>query len=319
MGSLSRVQTSPGPRHSRVWLALCALAVLASSTFAGATENGASVYPAGVETVVPGIQPGARQSTLNEFTAYYAANEFDNAQGTNSVPEFKLRVFVTAFKFTHNWGWKLLGGTVESVVALPLIYQQLHVAPGKFSRYSLSNVDLVPVSVTYRQGDLHWFYEADFFTTAAGYHAADVLNIGQHNLAVAPVAGVTYLPHKGAIELSSRLSYIVNGPDKAAGYQSGNEFIWEYTADRAFAHDKFAAGMNGAYCQQTTGDTLQGVAYLGGFKGRDLAIGPQVRFPMGKQGGFAFKYYRDTLVQNRPRGNTVWFQISIPVKFSSHS
>ncbi len=309
----------PGPRRATIWLVFCALAAVAAAAPAGATENGVSVYPAGVETVVPGIQPGARQSTLNEFTAFYAANEFDDAQGKSFQPEFKLRVFVTAFKFTHNWGWKLFGGTVESVAALPLIYQQLHVAPGKFSRYSLSNVDLVPVSVTYHKGDLHWFYEADFFTRASGYHAEDVLNIGLHNLAIAPVAGFTYLPHKGAAELSSRLSYIVNGADKATGYHSGNEFIWEYTVDRAFAHDKFAAGINGYYSQQTTGDTLHGVVYQGGFKGRDLAIGPQFRFPMGKGGGFAFKYYRDTLVQNRPRGNAFWFQISFPVKFSRHS
>ncbi len=305
----------PGPRGP-VWLAIGALLTLAIAVPACATENGASVYPAGAETVVPGLQPHPGKSTINEFTAVYAANEFDNAQGKSSLPEFKLRVFVTAIKITHNWDWKALGGTVQSLVALPIIYQQLHVAPGKYTRYSLGNVDLVPVSVTYRQGDLHWFYEADFFSPGAAYKATDVLNIGQHNLALAPVAGLTYLPHKGAAEVSSRLSYIVNGPDGATGYHSGNEFLWEYTADRAFAHDRFAAGVNGDYCQQTTEDTLHGVAYQNGFKGRVLQIGPQVRFPMGKGGGFAFKYYRDTLVQNRPRGNAFWFQISIPVKLS---
>jgi hypothetical protein len=298
-----------------VWVALATLAAIGADP-ASATENGASVYPAGVETVVPGIQPHPGKSTINEFTAYYAANELDNAQGKSSMPEFKLRVVATAIKVTHNWGWKALGGTVESVVALPLIYQQLHIPPGKFSRYSLGNVDMIPASVTYHRGDLHWFYEADFFLPGAAYNAADALNIGQHNLAAAPVLGFTYLPHKGATEVSSRLSYIVNGPDKATGYHSGNEFVWEYTLDRALARDKFAAGLNGDYCQQTTGDTLHGAAYDGGFKGRTLQVGPQVRFPMGKGGGFAFKYYRDTLVQNRPRGNAFWFQISVPVKLS---
>ncbi len=307
-----------GPGAKPFQLVLCAFLALGAGLRAGATENGASVYPAGAETVVPGLQPHPGKSTINEFTTFYAANEFDDAQGKSSAPEFKLRVFVTALKFTHNWDLKLLGGTVQSLAALPLIDEQLHVAPGKFTRYALGNADLVPASLVYHWGDLHWFYEADFFTPGSAYKATEVLNIGQHNMAIAPVAGFTYLPRRGATEVSSRLSYIVNGPDKATGYHSGNEFLWEYTLDQAFAHDKFAMGLNGDYCQQTTGDTLHGAAYQDGFKGRVLQIGPQIRFPMGKSGGFAFKYYRDTLVQNRPRGNAFWFQISIPVKLPTH-
>jgi len=42
-------------------------------------------------------------------------------------------------------------------------------------------------------------------------------------------------------------------------------------------------------------------------------VGPQLRFPLGKHGGLAVKYYRDTLVQNKPRGNAFWFQLSVPI------
>jgi hypothetical protein len=198
---------------------------------------------------------------------------------------------------------------------VPLIYEQLHVPPGKFTKYSIANVDLVPLAIAYSRGDLHWYYEADLFGPGAAYSANDVLNVGQHNLALAPVAGFTYFPNKGATEMSSRFTYVVNGPDSATGYHSGNEFFWEYNADRAFAHDKFSLGVNGAYYRQTTDDKLKGLAYEGGYRGRDLQIGPQVRFPRGKHGGFAFKYYRDTMVENKPRGNALWFQIAIPLSF----
>jgi len=250
-----------------------------------------------------------------EYTAFYAANQLDDGQGKSAVPEFKLRVFATALKVTHNWGWKLLGGTAETELAVPLIYQQLHVPPGKFSKYSIGNVDLVPLAIAGQQGDLHWFYEVDLFSPGAAYSPADVLNVGQHNLALAPVAGFTYLPHKRAYDLGSRFTYIVNGPDSATHYHSGNEFFWEYSLNHSFAHDKISLGLNGAYYQQVTDDKLTGQVYQGGYRGRDLQVGPQVRFPLGKHGGYAFKYFRDTLVQNKPRGNAFWFQIAVPLKF----
>jgi hypothetical protein len=296
-------------------LALCTALLGGMARPAAATENGGCVFPVGVETVLTAMQPHPGKTTGYEYTAFYAANEFDNTQGKSSLPEFKLRVFATSFKVTHNWGWKLLGGTAESQLAIPLIAEQLHIPPGKFSKYSIGNVDLVPLSITGGKGDLHWYYEADLFAPGAAYSPASALNIGQHNLAIGPVAGFTYLPRKGAYEVSSRVTYLVNGPDSATHYHSGNEFFWEYNADRAFAHDKISLGFNGAYYRQTTDDKLMGAVYQDGFRGRDLQVGPQARFPLGKHGGFAFKYFRDTLVENKPRGNAFWFQIAVPLKF----
>ncbi len=88
--------------------------------------------------------------------------------------------------------------------------------------------------------------------------------------------------------------------------------MWEYNAIYEISK-KVAAGFNVYFYQQTTNDHLQGVVFQDGFRGRDLAVGPQLRFPLGKNGGFAVKYYRDTLVQNKPRGNAFWFQLSVPI------
>jgi hypothetical protein len=60
------------------------------------------------------------------------------------------------------------------------------------------------------------------------------------------------------------------------------------------------------YCQQTTDDRLNGARVNDDvLRGRDFAIGPQ--------GALAFKYERDTLLQNKPRGNALWFQIALPL------
>ena len=297
----------------RMWrITRCVVAAVAMLSSASATENGGSVYPVGVETVMTGVQPRPGQTVLYEYTCFYMANEFDDSKGKSAIPEFKLRVFANALKVTHNWGIHFLGGTIESQIGVPFVYEQLRTASGKFSEFGLTNMNLIPVSVTYQKGNLHWYYEADLFSSGAGYSAAHVVNIGQHNQAIAPVAGFTYLPRQGKGEISSRFSYIFNGYDRDTHYHSGNEFMWEYNASYEIAK-KVAAGFNGYFYQQMTNDYLKGVVLQDGFRGRDLAVGPQLRFPLGRHGGFAVKYYRDTLVQNKPRGNAFWFQLSVPI------
>ncbi len=297
--------------HNRWRITFGVLAVLAMLRLAGASENGGSVYPVGVETVLTGVQPRPGQTQIYEYTVFYTANEFDDSKGKGGG-DFRIRVFANAVKVTHNWGVHFLGGTVESQIGVPLVYEQVRTASGTFSAFGLTNVNLIPVSVTYQKGDLHWYYEADMFPAGAGYSATHVVNIGQHNQAIAPVAGFSYLPGRGKGEISSRFTYIFNGYDRDTHYHSGNEFMWEYNAAYEISK-KVAAGLNGFFYQQTTDDHMGGAIFQDGFRGRDLAVGPQLRFPLGKNGGFAVKYYRDTLVENKPRGNAFWFQMSLPV------
>ena len=147
-----------GHFHAWLWLRPCSQA-------ASATENGGSVYPAGVETVMTGMQPHPGQTAIYEYTCFYAANRFADAKGKSSFPEFKLRVFANAFKITHNWGIRFLGGTIESQIGVPFLYEQLHVGAGKFTKSGVNNVNVIPFSVTYAQGNLHWYYEADLFSS----------------------------------------------------------------------------------------------------------------------------------------------------------
>jgi hypothetical protein len=292
-------------------LALCCAAVFVLLSFASATENGATVFPVGVETVMTGLQPHPGQTMFYEYTCFYEANETDNSKGQKVPIDFKLRVFATAIKVSHTWDFKLFGGNFNTNIAIPIIYQQLHIPPGKFNKYAIGNVDLVPFGVNYHKGIAHWYYEADIFFPGTAYSKGDPLNIGQHNLAVGPVVGFTLLPNKGRTEISTRTTYLVNGYDKDTNYHSGNEYFTEFNFDQEVSK-KVALGVNGAYYQQMTDDHQLGVAVNGdGYRGRDLQIGPQIRVNI-PHGGFAFKYYRDTLVENKPRGSAFWFQIAVP-------
>jgi hypothetical protein len=297
--------------------AVCFTVEMLLSPAARATENGASVYPVGAETVLQGMMPPPKTTGLFTFHTVYSANEMDNAAGQSAVSEFKLRVFANAAKFERNWGVPVLGGMLESTVGIPFVYQELHVAPGKYDKFGLGNVLFAPLGVAYNKGNWHWFYQGDVFFPGVPYSSTDVLNIGQHNFAAGPVGAFTYLAPKAAWEASSKVDYIVNFQDGVTKYRGGNELTWEYTAMRAVSK-KASVGVNGYLYKQTTDDQLNGTAVAGGNRGRDLAIGPQFRFFLGPHSAFAFKYYRDTLVQNKPRGNAFWFQLGVPLNFGKY-
>lgn len=293
-------------------LVMCSIAVALLPTGVRATENGACVYPVGVETVLPGLTSPPKRTMFEEFTILYTANQMNNSSGVSSVPEFKLRVFANAIRILHNWNIPVLGGKLNSNIAIPTIYERLHNAQGNFNKFGLSNVDIGVLQVGYNTGPLHWFYKGDVFLPGAPYVKTDIIYTGQHNYAAGPVSGLTWLPRHGELEASSKFLYIVNFHDTASHYRSGNEFVWEYDAMKEVSK-RMALGVNGYFYQQTTNDMQNGLTAGDGFRGRDLAVGPEARIHFGKRSVLAVKYIRDTLVENKPKGNAFWFQMGIPV------
>lgn len=295
-------------------------AAILISPAAHTTENGGSAYPVGAETVLQGFAPAPHATNLATFTLLITANEVDDANGHPAPIDFKLRVFGNAVKIEHNWGIPVFGGMLESTAAVPVLYEQVRegatpATSEKITQFGLSNCMLVPFGVAYHKGNWHGFYQVDFYPPGAPYStAAGKLNTGQHNFALSPVGAVTYLSDKEKWEASSKVDYIVNFKDGATNYRSGNELTWEYTAMRAVSK-KAALGFNGYLYQQVTGDQKNGLAVLGGDKGRDLALGPEFRYFFGKHSAFAVKYFRDTLVENKPRCNGFWFETGFPLNF----
>jgi len=293
------------------FLALPLSVAIVMAGVASASENGASVYPVGVETVMPGMMPPPHGTMFYEYTASVSANQTDDANGNAvKIPDFKLRVFAVAFKVVHNWGLHFLGGTVESNFAVPFVDQELHIPPGKFTKFAVGNIAISPLGLRYAMGHWHFFYEGDLFFPGTGRSATDALNIGQNNYAAGPVGGFTFL--KGREEISSKLQYLINFKDGGNNYQSGNEFTWEFDGMHGICK-QVAVGVNGFLYKQTTDDKLNDLLYNNGNRGRDLGIGPEVRFNLITHGGFAFKYLRDTMVENRAPTNAFWFQLAVPI------
>ncbi|HUI81122.1 MAG TPA: transporter [Bryobacteraceae bacterium] len=294
----------------RVYGTAAILLAVIPITVAHATESGVSVYPNGVETVMPGAMPGPGGSLLEQFNNFYQANGLVDGNGHNLVPGFHLRVAAVAAKFVHNWGVHVFGGTLVSTAAAPFLYEHLNAPFGEYDKSGLGNSDIETL-VAYGKGPWHWWYGVDGYLPGPQYNKNDILNIGQHNFATAPAGAISYLPKHGQTEISSRFQYIVNFTNPANQYRSGHEFIWEYAAMRNVV-GKLAVGVNGDYYKQTTDDFQNGVIFRDGNRGRTLGIGPQIRYHLG-HAALILKYQREMLVENRAVGNSFWFQFGMPV------
>lgn len=275
------------------------------------TEGGGSVYPIGVETVLPGMTPPPGVTMFEEFNTTYQATSLLGTSGASMVPGFKLGVYAFAPKLVHNWGVHVFGGDLVSAFALPLMTEHLELPSFTGTKTGFGNPELGVAYLAYNHRDWHWWYGLDVYTPAFGYQKGDVINIGQHNFATVPVAAFTYLPRHGRAELSSRFQYIVNSRDPATDYRSGNEFTWEYVG-MINVTKKLAVGANGYLYQQATDDSQNGLAVSSGNRGRDFAIGPEIRYHLGHVVLIA-KYQRDTLVRNRPVGNALWLEFAVPI------
>jgi hypothetical protein len=293
------------------WAAVFALLFAVKPlTVAHATENSCSVYPAGVETVMPGALPAPKTSLFEQFNDYYQANGLVDGTGHTVVPGFHFRVAAVAARFLHNWGVHAFGGSLVSGVAAPYLFEHLDAPFGKFDKSGLGNAN-VGLYLAYGKGPWHWYYGVDSYLPGPQYNKNEPLNAGQHNFAIAPSGAITYLRGHGQTEISSKFQYIVNFTNPATQYRSGHEFVWEYAAMRNVV-GKLALGLNGDYYRQTTDDQQNGVVFGEGNRARVLMMGPQVRYLLG-HGAFIVKYQRDMLVQNRVVGNSFWFQWGLPI------
>jgi len=284
---------------------------LLTLTMAQADENGVSVYPAGVETIMPGVMPPLGKTLFLEFNNFYQADGTMDGNGHSAVPGFHLRVAAVAGKTVHNWGVHALGGVLVSSVALPIVNEHLTLPIGAFEKTGIANPDIGVLAVAYAKGSWHWWYGFDVYAPGFQYNKNAVLNVGQHYFATAPEGAFTYLPHRGRTEISSKLQYIVNTTNPANQYKSGNDFVWEYAVMQKLTK-KLAVGANGFDYQQTTRDFQNGVLVGTGNQARAFAPGPEVKYHLGSV-AVILKYQKEVSVENRTKGNAFWFQIGVPL------
>lgn len=286
---------------------------------AWATENGGNSYPIGVNTILPGLQPGPGSYGYLYLTAYESTSLKDNT-GANvgNVSNFSLHAQAAAIRLAHVWQVSLLGATIETRVNIPYANIDAHFdvqTPHGLVHKSgeatgLADVAFAPALLGWHMGNLHQVAGLEFFLPTGSYDVHRLVNPGRHYYAIEPTWGVTWFPTP-AVELSTRVLYMFNTTNNATNYRSGQELILDYNAALRLGHG-WQIGTNGYFYRQTTNDVQNGSAVNGnGNRGQVLGVGPFIGY---SRSGFAvqLKYQRETLVRNRPEGNRFWLQVFMP-------
>ncbi|AEA60154.1 SphA family protein [Burkholderia gladioli] len=301
-------------------LKLKSAALLMSLAIAGigsasATENGLTTYPIGVNTVLDGILPPPGDTRFYNYTQYYVANKFAGPHGESLVPGFRSSALVDAPRVVHTWGSTIGPFTLSTGAIVPFFYLDLNTPAGHGHRTALGDIIVQPLMLGY-VNQSHTFFAyltGDVGLPTGAYDVNRIANVGTNTYAFMPSLNATWFPTPDW-ELSGTALVEINSPNHATNYHSGSVASLDWLIGYSVTK-QFQIGLQGFYLKQFTDDTVNGQSVNGdGFRGQAVGIGPQIRWDWAPGSSVALKYQHEFAVRNRPQGERIWLEVSVPFK-----
>lgn len=286
------------------------IALLSSVLFTAkvsATESGGSVYPLGVQTVVPGIMLAPGNYLLN-YNTLVNSNSLNDNQGNSSLPNAKLRVEAHALRYIHVFnGITFANADVgfEAAAAYTRIKLTAHAAPflNIDSRDNgIGDLTLGP-SLGWHGRDTHELLTFLVTLPTGAYDANRGVNAGRNYTALQLSYGVTHFIY--GLEISAMFKGIYNFKNHATHYKSGAESDMDYGINYHFRSPWFV-GVGGYWHEQLTDDTVNGQSVNGnGNRVREFTAGPQVGYGSAT-GGIYLSVTHKFYARNTSNGNQIW-------------
>jgi hypothetical protein len=295
----------------RLHLEMAALLVLTAASTAGASENGADHYPTGTNTVEPALMPLPGDSLWLNYLTYYTADRFNNSNGDSAVPGYRVNAFVEAARLLHTWiSIDGIAWTSGGVIIANDAHVQVPHRSG--SGGGLGDLVIQPVLLSATFGDLHLLAGFDVSLPSGDYSKDNLVNPGLNYTTTAPQIALTWLPTR-QIELSLFSIAGLNSSNSQTHYTSGSYFDLDYAVGYRPFQSLHALEFSvvGYWFDQFTNDEFNGREYLDGHRSRVVAVGPQIRYQFAK-GGCALKWLHETSAENRPQGERIQLQFSVP-------
>ena len=312
---LKQVNGDRSVRKFRCWMFIllaAACLITVAGTPAHATEGGGGAYPNGAEDFMSGAVPPPGTYFINYFD-YYSADRFAGKDGKGIIPGFKLNVTADVLRFIHVTDKQVLGGFWGFHLFVPFMNVDVETKTplGNDSKAGLGDIIIDPFILSWHGKNWHAATGIDIYVPTGSYDEDDLANIGRNYWTFEPILAGTVLTDSG-FEVSAKLMYDFNTRNNdasplAAGatkYLSGQEFHMDYTVAQKIAD--FNLGLAGYYYQQVTDDEADGVTVRNS-KGRVVAFGPAIKYAY-KNMALSLKYQFETLAENRPEGNNLWFK-----------
>jgi hypothetical protein len=287
------------------------LLISLAGPLAGASENGAAHYPVGTNTIVPALMPAVGDSLWLNYVTFYTADRSNNSNGESAIPDYSVSTIAEAARFLHTW--TAIDGIAWTSGIIFITSETTLTVPHKSgSAGGFGDLVVQPVLLTTTFANLHILAGVDVSLPTGDYNKNNLVNTGFNYVTVAPQVSLTWLPTK-ELEFSLFSVAGLNSTNPATHYTSGDYFDIDYAigyrAVPSLPALQFSVG--GYYFDQFTDDKVNGSQYLDGHRSRAFAVGPQVRYSLPK-GGIALKWLHETFAENRPQGDRIQLQFSVP-------
>jgi len=301
--------------NKKILITACLCSTLALAQPALATENGTQHYPIGVNTIADGNLPIPGMLQLLSYSQYADNTSLVNGSGGKAVPNFDLQAEAEAVRFLYTWQPQIGPFHYTTGLVVPGVGLQLNVMGDKGRDLNLGDLDIQNY-LGYASPDhkLFYFFGLDTYLPTGHYNSSALINTGSNYYTFAPNINMSYNPSP-QWEVSAALFGEFNTTNNANSYHSGTDTDLDYGVTyRPFKSlPNFGLGPQGYFYKQVSNDTINGTTVApGGNRGQEFAIGPQFRYDM-PFGGFLVKYQDEYDVENRPRGQKIWFQFAIPL------
>jgi hypothetical protein len=152
------------------------------------------------------------------------------------------------------------------------------------------------------------------FAPTGDYEVGRLASTGLNVWTFIPTLAYTKLWPTVGLELSGIAAAEFYTKNSATDYQNGEIFRLDFTAIKRFPNH-LGIGIVGGWIRQISDDEGGIAAQLDGFRGRALGIGPIVTWAWklgGKEVGFDLRWVNEFDVENRPDGDGLLFNASLP-------
>lgn len=286
---------------------------IAVTEVANATENGLTVYPFGVNTVLNGIMPKPGETQFYNYFQYYSADEYVGPDGNSLIPNFDIELYVDAPRVMHTWENLWEGYTVSSGIIVPYVHLSSSAFGFDDSESGLGDIIIQPLNIGFANDTYTFFgYTALDFSLPTGKYSSDKMaNTGVNYASFMPSINVTWFPEQN-IELSASLLVQINQENDDTQYKSGSTSVLDFSVGYSI-NEKVQISLQGFHLQQFTDDKINGVTLLDGNRTRVTGLGPQLRYNIIPGGAIVFKFQREFNAKNHAVGNKLWVQFSMPL------
>ncbi|WP_167737484.1 SphA family protein [Sphingomonas parva] len=285
------------------------LMMMASASVASASEGGGSIYPFGVETILPGYMPPPGWHYFN-YTAFVTSDRFNGEDGESVVPEFEFTGLVNAARIVRVWDRKVLGGQLASGATVPVGRVELATPAFRDSRFTIGDPTIIPVALGWHGREVHVWASLDIGVPSGSYEVGRA-NLSRNAWVIEPNVAVTWFAGPDVV-VSAKAVYNHNFENSETDYNSGEELGVEFAADWSVRPD-LAIGVGGFVLEQVSDDEQAGVRISSGNRARAKAIGPQVRWSPDGRLQLIAKFQQDFDVRNRSENQTLWLQFYTPL------